>query len=71
MIILKIIKNHSFTIFLEDTFFGMYPPAVLGLIKNVQKIVENTYNDKILLGAFYTWFLANLQSLSITAVFSS
>ena len=46
MIILKIIKNHSFTIFLEDTFFGMYPPAVLGLIKNVQKIVENTYNDK-------------------------
>ena len=33
MIILKIIKNHSFTIFLEDTFFGMYSPAVLGLIK--------------------------------------
>ena len=33
MIILKIIKNQSFTIFLEDTFFRMYPAAVLGLFK--------------------------------------
>ena len=36
MIVLKVIKNHGFTLSLENTFFKKpnWPPAVLGLINS-------------------------------------